>query len=75
MITWNPVDGPERPEHPDRPDGAQVKFLHVEAVLQSTGGEDRGGGGGQPGTQQYAAFTKLLDFLDLWKPCNKQVIT
>merc|ERR1719264_2014826 len=31
---WNPVDGPERPEHSDRSDGGEVELLHVEAVLE-----------------------------------------
>ena len=37
LHTWNAVDGPERPEHTDRPDGGEVELLHVEAVLQRAG--------------------------------------
>ena len=43
--TWYPVDGPERPEYPDCPDGAQVELLDVEAVLEGAGGGPREGGG------------------------------
>ena len=34
--TGNPVDGSERSKNSHCPDGAQVQFLHVEAVFQGT---------------------------------------
>ena len=34
LLTWNPVDGPQRPQHPHGPDGGQVQLVDVEAVLQ-----------------------------------------
>lgn len=37
--TWYSVDGAERPEHPDRPDGGEVELLHVQAVLEGAGGQ------------------------------------
>ena len=37
LLTWNAVDGSERPEHPDRPDGGEIELLHIEAVLERAG--------------------------------------
>ena len=34
LLTWNPVDGSQRPQHPHGPDGGQVQLVDVEAVLQ-----------------------------------------
>lgn len=32
-LTWNSVDGFERPQHPHRPDGRQVDVLQVEGIF------------------------------------------
>ena len=36
VLTWNPVNGPERPEDPDCPYSGEVEFLHVQAILEGT---------------------------------------
>ena len=42
LLTWYPVDGPQRPQHPHGPDGGQVQLVDVEAVLQGTGRQREG---------------------------------
>lgn len=37
ILTGNPVDGSERPEHPNCADRRQIQVLDLEAILEGTG--------------------------------------
>jgi hypothetical protein len=53
-LTWNSVDGPERPEDPDCSNGREVQFLHVQAVFQGPKTESKI----QPRNGQYSRALK-----------------
>ena len=65
LLTWNPVDGSQRPQHPHGPDGGQVQLVDVEAVLQGAERQREKNGGHDLSAPSMSRDRKKII---LWSP-------